>query len=114
MGLVLVGVLVLVDVLVPVGTLSQTMREIVRVLRFRGRIRWYSYQQPTNKDEKVARPIVSKYLVDQSAQPESDGSMQRFSSNLWCAALTVSAEIIETRLIGAAPTHRKNPNLNLD
>ena len=82
MGLVLVGVLVLVDVLVPVGALSQTMREIVRVLRFGGRIRWYSYQQPTNKDEKVARPIVSKCLVDQSAQPESDGSMQRFSSNL--------------------------------
>jgi hypothetical protein len=40
--------------------------------------------------EKVARPIVSKCLVDQSAQPESDGSMQRFSSNLPCAALSVA------------------------
>jgi hypothetical protein len=40
--------------------------------------------------EKVARPIVSKCLVDQSAQPESDSSMQRFSSNLWCVALSVA------------------------
>ena len=33
--------------------------------------------------ETVARPIVSKCLVDQSAQPESDGSMQRLHAEIF-------------------------------
>jgi hypothetical protein len=53
--------------------------------------------------EKVARLIVSKCLVDQSAQPESDGSIQRFSSNLQCTALTVVCESIAKIKIKQAP-----------
>jgi hypothetical protein len=48
------------------------------------------------------------------AMLRSSSLEQRFHAHGLARRGTVSAEIIETRLIAAAPTHRKIPYLNLD
>ena len=55
--------------------------------------------------EKVARPIVSKCLVDQSAQPESD--MQRLHAEIFVESSVAALSVWPEARISTAP--QNNP-----
>jgi hypothetical protein len=57
--------------------------------------------------EKVARPIVSKCLVDQSSQPESDGSMQRLHAEIFVESSVAALSVWPEARISTAP--QNNP-----